>query len=426
MTVEAVKNNLIKGSFPSLLEQQKQQVANALPKHLRDNADRYARLALTAFRTNPKLAECNPLSVFAGVILASQLGLELNVLGQAYLVPFGNEAQFIPGWKGYVDLVHRSGRAICWTGCVFKGDKFEYQLGDNPFVRHVPMGNDDETEITHAYAIGHVKGIEWPIVEVWPVEKISRHRDRINRVGQKHYSYKNWEMYCRKVPLLQAIKYLPASVELSTLVAMDTHANMGQSQNLTIDAVAEGLVFPGSVTSTEATETEGTETATKKEDKQPETKTTETKTETKTQEPKAAEKKQEKKKETEKPAPAKEPEAEETKVPETVEEIAQQAAATVENESTKELADDLEDEQPATQDWEPGKEYRGVTFPKQLTKADGFAEHSDEQMETAKAESQRVGINLKSFVTKRLGVDVEELNSIAMGQLIVLLKGVSG
>src|SRR5689334_6268402 len=99
--------------FPAMLEQWKPEIARALPKHL--NADRMTRIALTSFRRTPKLGECNPLSVFAAVIQAAQLGLEPDTLGRSYLIPYGKECQFVPGWKGLVDLMNRSGQGSAWT-----------------------------------------------------------------------------------------------------------------------------------------------------------------------------------------------------------------------------------------------------------------------------------------------------------------------
>jgi recombination protein RecT len=62
--------------FPAMLEQFKGEIARALPKHL--SPDRMVRIALTAFRMNPKLAQTDPRSVFAAVIQSSQLGLEVG------------------------------------------------------------------------------------------------------------------------------------------------------------------------------------------------------------------------------------------------------------------------------------------------------------------------------------------------------------
>jgi recombination protein RecT len=213
------------GEVENFFKKNVDQLRVALPKHL--NPDRMIRLSLTALSQNPDLRKCTMRSLFGEVVKASQIGLEIGVMGQGYLVPYWNdrkgvhEAQFIAGWQGLVDLVARAGRASVWTGAVFDGDEFDHNLGDSPFVKHKPCGEDDPSKIHHVYAIGRVNGSQWPIVEVWPIEKVRRHRDRYNKVGQRHYSFKFWEMYARKVPLLQVLKYVPKSIELSMALSAE-------------------------------------------------------------------------------------------------------------------------------------------------------------------------------------------------------------
>ncbi len=228
-------------SFPQMLQAYKTQIASALPKHM--NGDRMARVALTCFRQNPKLEECDPRSVFAAIIIGAQLGLEPGIMGQAYLVPYKGECQFIPGWRGLVDLVNRSGRASVWTGAVFEGDEFTFQYGTNPSINHIPGGNDDQPDkLRFVYAVGKVRGAEQPVIEVWSVAKATRHRDKYNKVGKQHYSYGNFEMYARKVALLQVIKYMPTSIELATAAAMSFGADGGQV--IDIKEAIDGTFLP--------------------------------------------------------------------------------------------------------------------------------------------------------------------------------------
>ena len=202
-----------------------------------------ARIALTAFRRNPALGNCDPRSVLAAVIQASQLGLEPDTLGRSYLIPYGRECQFIPGWKGLTDLVHRSGIATVWTGAVYDGDVLEYGIGDSPYVLHKPTGECDPSKLTHVYAVARMKGVKFPIVEVWTIDRVNKHRDRYNKVGKRHYSFAHPEMYARKVVLLQVIKYLPASPELATAIDLNDQAELGE-QNLSMDNVLEGTCSP--------------------------------------------------------------------------------------------------------------------------------------------------------------------------------------
>ena len=228
-------------NFPGMLKAYQQEIARALPRHL--NPDRMCRIALTEFRKNPSLGKCDPKSVFAAIIMSSQLGLEPGVMGQSYLIPYRDECTFVPGWKGLVDLVMRTGRATVWTGAVFRGDEFHYSLGTSPKIEHEPCGESDPNLITHVYAVGRVNGCEWPIVDVWKIEKVKAHRDKYNKVGTRHYSYRHLEMYARKVVLLQVLKYMPASAELSVALDLEYASGMG-NQHLETKDVIEGTWMP--------------------------------------------------------------------------------------------------------------------------------------------------------------------------------------
>lgn len=228
------------------LEKMKPEMERALPQHVK--AERLARIALTQLRMNPKLFSCTRESFFGALLTAAQLGLEPGVNGQCYLIPYKKSAKvngqwqdrfictLVPGWKGYIDLVARSERASVWTGAVRDGDEFEYQLGSNPKLEHRP-GDKDTGKFTHVYAVGWIKGAQWPIIEVQSRTKVEAHLSQYNKVGDDHYAKKdenNFEMYGRKIALLQVIKYLPSSVELREASALDLTAFEGK-QNLTID-----------------------------------------------------------------------------------------------------------------------------------------------------------------------------------------------
>lgn len=223
-------------AFSGFLDKLKPQLALALPKHM--NADRMARLALTAFSTTPALQQCTPQSIAGCIMTAAQLGLEPGIGGQGYLIPYKTTCTFVPGWKGLVDLVARSGRATVWTGAVYEGDEFDYQLGDAPYCRHKP--GDNEGKFTHVYAIGRVKDAQMPVIEVWSRAKVEKHLKQYNKVGDRHYakaSENNFEMYARKVALLQVLKYMPASIELANAITVSHAAEEGRGVVLDGDYV---------------------------------------------------------------------------------------------------------------------------------------------------------------------------------------------
>lgn len=220
-------------SFNAFMQKHKSQLELALPKHL--NADRMVRLSLTAFSQNPALQRCDPKTIFGSIIVASQLGLEIGVNGQGYLVPYKDKCTFVPGWKGLVDLANRGGRCTVWTGAVYEGDEFDYMLGDSPYCKHKPCGEFEESKLTHVYAIGRVKDSEMPVIEVWPIKKVHAHFKKtvVPALQSNHYSKKHLEAYAKKVALLQVLKYMPQSIEMSNAVDVSYAAEQGKG--ITID-----------------------------------------------------------------------------------------------------------------------------------------------------------------------------------------------
>ena len=212
-------------------------IAAALPKHL--TPERMLRLVLTAFSTTPKLRECTAQSILASVVLASQIGLEIGVGGQGYLIPYKGVCTFVPGWKGLVGLLNNTGRATAWTGAVFEGDQWEFQLGSQPRCVHIPGENyGDPEKLIWVYACGQVNGSQMPVIEAWPMSRVIKHRNKFNKVGNAHYSFGNMEMYARKVVLLQVLKYMPQSVELTNALTAADASEAG-----TFARVEDGVVI---------------------------------------------------------------------------------------------------------------------------------------------------------------------------------------
>ena len=77
---------------------------------------RFISSIISAVSTNPALAECDNASIVSGALLGESLKLSPSPqLGRYYLLPFkdknrGMVAQFILGYKGYLELAQRSGQ----------------------------------------------------------------------------------------------------------------------------------------------------------------------------------------------------------------------------------------------------------------------------------------------------------------------------
>lgn len=82
---------------------------------------------------NKYLAKANPATVIGAAAQAAMLDLPINQsLGFAYIVPYGNEAQFQLGYKGYIQLAQRSGQYVdIGAKTVYEGElEYENRLLD--------------------------------------------------------------------------------------------------------------------------------------------------------------------------------------------------------------------------------------------------------------------------------------------------------
>lgn len=220
-------------SIRTLLERSKAQIAMALPKHL--NADRIIRVAMTSIQRNPQLLECDPISLVAAVIQSSQLGLEPDgILGHAYLIPFNNakknrmEVQFIPGYKGMIDLARRSGQVVAiGAHVVYENEPFKLVYGYEEKLDHEPLPPSKRGARKGVYAAARLKDgsvhFEWLWAE--EVEDIKNQSKARNFGPWKTHEDEMW----RKTAIRRLAKYLPLSVEFAKAAAADELADAGIS-----------------------------------------------------------------------------------------------------------------------------------------------------------------------------------------------------
>ena len=216
----------------SLLLSCQKQIAAALPKHM--TPERMARIAFTAVQRQPLLLECSQQSLALAVINAAELGLEPNLLGEAYLVPYRDkdkklQCQLIPGYKGLMKLARNSGLVKSFqVALVREGDFFEYEYGSNHHLKHVPKEDNDNSPITHAWAGAMIDGtFEFSVMT-------KAELDKIRSTSKAKSDHAPWathteEMY-KKTVLRRFCKIQPANAEVARAVDLDERAEAGLPQ----------------------------------------------------------------------------------------------------------------------------------------------------------------------------------------------------
>ncbi len=216
----------------SLLEDNKDKLAAILPAHLktiRGYEDRMIKAALVAINNQPQLLKCTPLSIIQAVMRAAELGLDPSgTLGSGYLIAYGDQCVFSPGYRGLIDLATRGESRVLDIDAhvVYSKDKFEYIMSSSssqdPYIVHEPPGlAEDRGDIIGVYMIARLRdGMKkYEVMSKRDVEKV--------KAKSKMSAYGAWkdfpEQMYRKVVIRRGINYLPLSPEVLSQIYTATH-----------------------------------------------------------------------------------------------------------------------------------------------------------------------------------------------------------
>lgn len=240
------KNESAEPTIVDLVKKMGPEIARALPSHV--TPDRMTRIVLTAVRVNPELARCTAGSFLGCVMQCAQLGLEPNTpLQHAFLIPRRNkknrngqkDCTLIIGYQGYIELAMRSPRVRNIYGyAVREGDEFEYELGLDPKLKHVPGNGVDgksreDGKITHAYAVAKLENADPAFVVLTRAEIDARRK----RGGDKSFS--PWDTDYEAMALKSGVralwKWLPKTAEGARADAIEVATEQGKPQMAAFD-----------------------------------------------------------------------------------------------------------------------------------------------------------------------------------------------
>jgi len=214
-----------KKTMQAYIKSMEGEIKKALPSVI--TPERFTRMVLSAISVNPKLASCTPSSFLGAMMSAAQLGLEPNTpLGQAYLIPYKNkgvdEVQFQIGFKGLIDLAWRSGEvADIQAHVVYANDRFEYEYGLEPKLKHTPALGEKGDAIA-VYAAFRTKNGGYGF-EVMSMDDVRAHAEKYSKAY--NYASSPWktdfEEMAKKTVLKRVLKYAPLKSDFVRAVVQD-------------------------------------------------------------------------------------------------------------------------------------------------------------------------------------------------------------
>lgn len=217
------------------------QVDKGLPKFLQGQAQRLIRCMITECSKTPALLDCTPISLFSAVIQAGQCGLTIGgQLGEAYLIPFKKQAQLIIGYKGYVQLAHRSGQILTLQPrVVHEADEFEVKYGLYPDIIHKPAFGKRGNVIGYYVIVQLVNGGR--DFECMTVEEAIEHRNRYamsknsgpwSKISSDGVTTPDFDGMALKTLIRKLAKRLPLSAEWQMAASLDEQAEQQIMQDI--------------------------------------------------------------------------------------------------------------------------------------------------------------------------------------------------
>lgn len=210
-----------------LIEKSKAQMALAIPNSM--SVDRLARVFVTELRKNPKLMACSKISLMAAMMQTAQLGLEVGVIGHAYLIPYKTECQLVIGYRGLIAMALRSGKVRSINAqIVYEDDDFDFSFGTDAFLKHKPKLDGSGKPIA-VYAIASLDDGS-KTFDVMSMQEVDAIRGR-SKSSESGPWVTDFAEMAKKCIVRRFCKMLPVSAEAQELAAKDELEDFGIRKN---------------------------------------------------------------------------------------------------------------------------------------------------------------------------------------------------
>jgi recombination protein RecT len=212
------------------LKDKQQQFHAALPAHI--PVERFMRVILTAIHQNPKLARADRASLWNASMRAAQDGLLADGRDGALVIYSTKQGdrwvdivQWMPMVGGIRKKIRNSGEIRDLdVVAVHAKDAFEYERGDNAFIRHKPFIASDPGPLVAVYSVATFKdgGKSRDVMTRAEVEYVRDTYAKKDRDGNFSPAWrKSFDEMAKKTVVRRHAKTLPLSSDLDDLIRRD-------------------------------------------------------------------------------------------------------------------------------------------------------------------------------------------------------------
>lgn len=189
-------------------------IQNHMKKILGEKSKSFATSVLGIVNSNAQLQKCDPASIYQCALVATTLDLPLNQnLGFAYIIPYGDKAQFQIGYKGFIQLAQRSGRFLRINSApIFEGQI----IGNNPLTGYeFDFSIKSDVLIGYAAYFKLLNGYEATLY--MSVDELTKHGMKFSQTFKKGFGLwkTDFEGMARKTVIkLLLQRFAPMSIEM--------------------------------------------------------------------------------------------------------------------------------------------------------------------------------------------------------------------
>lgn len=190
---------------------------------LKDKAAGFTANLAVMVNQSAALSKCEPMTIVSAAVQAASLNLLLDQnLGQAYVVPYGDKAQFQIGYLGYIELAMRTGQYLTINVTeVYDGELVSENRVTGEYVFDFSAKKSDK--ITHYAAYFRlINGFEKTLC--WPVDQADKHGKRFSQTYKKGFGLwkEDFDAMAKKTVLKYLLrKWGPKSIEMQKAELID-------------------------------------------------------------------------------------------------------------------------------------------------------------------------------------------------------------
>ena len=213
------------------LEKMADKFTEALPRQM--DVNKFISVAKLTLNKNPKLLQADKTSLMQTFMKAAQDGLYLDGR-EAAAVQYGNQVNYLPMVEGVIKLMHNSGLIKTISAeVVYENDCFEYELGSNPHVKHIPLlvGNKGNRICVYCYVQTANDG---EYIEIMNMDDLDKCKQQAKGASSPHSPWVKWFDQMAKTTVIHRIaKRLPKNDAINSVVRIDEDTDFKQAVNVT-------------------------------------------------------------------------------------------------------------------------------------------------------------------------------------------------